>query len=83
MNATGARAETEASVERVKAWKQHRTGRNPPFSDDKVYYRHVRWGPFSYWTWRGFIGLGGVPLPASVNRWGGHHAEILGDHRNH
>jgi hypothetical protein len=55
MNPNGTRAETEAIVERVKAWKQHRIGRKPPFRDYKVYYRHMRWGPFSYWTWRGII----------------------------
>ena len=55
MNANGARAETEAIIERVKAWKQHRIGRKPPFRDYKVYYHSMRWGPFSYWTWRGII----------------------------
>jgi hypothetical protein len=55
MNANGARTETEASVERVKAWKQRRIGRKPSFRDYKVYYRSMRWGPFSYWTWRGII----------------------------
>jgi hypothetical protein len=47
--------EAEASIERVKAWKQHRVGRKPPFRDYRVYYHAMRWGPFSYWTWRGVI----------------------------
>jgi len=47
------RAEIDASVARVKTWKQHRIGRRPPLSDYRAYYRSMRWGPFSYWTWRG------------------------------
>jgi hypothetical protein len=53
MHPNGTSTETEASVERVKAWKRHRVGRRPPFRDYKIYYRTMRWGPFSYWTWRG------------------------------
>lgn len=55
MTPDGARADTEAIVERVKAWKRSRVGRKPSFRDYKVYYRSMRWGPFSYWTWRGII----------------------------
>jgi len=51
------RTETAATVARVKAWKQHRTGQKPPFRDYQVYYRQMRWGPFSYWTWRGILVL--------------------------
>jgi hypothetical protein len=47
--------EAKASVQRVKAWKQHRIGRKPPFRDYRAYYHAMRWGPFSYWTWRGMI----------------------------
>jgi hypothetical protein len=47
--------ESEASIARVRAWKQRRVGPKPPFSDYRVYYRTMRWGPFSYWTWRGLI----------------------------
>lgn len=55
MRQNNASTETEASVERVKAWKRHRVGRRPPFRDYKIYYRSMRWGPFSYWTWRGIV----------------------------
>jgi hypothetical protein len=53
MHPNGKSDETEASVARVKAWKEHRVGRRPPFRDYKAYYQIMRWGPFSYWTWRG------------------------------
>jgi len=66
MNPHDTRDETEASVERVKAWKQHRIGREPPFSDCKVYYSHMRWGPFSYWTWRGIVILISLSLMTYV-----------------
>ena len=56
MNSTGTSPETKTSIERVKAWKRHRVGPKPPFRDYKIYYRTMRWGPFSYWTWRG-IGI--------------------------
>jgi hypothetical protein len=47
--------EANASVERVKAWKKYRVGRKPSLRDYRAYYHAMRWGPFSYWTWRGMI----------------------------
>jgi hypothetical protein len=66
MNANGASDDTEAIVERVKAWKQSHVGPRPPFRDYKVYYRSMRWGPFSYWTWRGIIVLLSLTLMTYV-----------------
>jgi hypothetical protein len=64
--AAGDKLTTEASVERVKAWRRHHVGRKPPFRDYKAYYQTMRWGPFSYWTWRGIAILlcGGLILYA-------------------
>jgi hypothetical protein len=55
MRRNGIPTQTDASVERVNAWRRHRVGQRPPYRDYKAYYRAMRWGPFSYWTWRGIV----------------------------
>ena len=70
--AAGDKLTTAASVERVNAWKRHHVGPRPPFHDDKAYYRTMRLGPFSDWTWRGIVVFicGGLILYAMLSlRW--------------
>jgi hypothetical protein len=47
-----ARAEAELIVNRVTAWKKYRVGWKPTRKEMDTYDHYMRWGPFSYYTWR-------------------------------